>query len=164
MNRSKFLLKLGITAFCILIGLRIGEVAIADLGELVHFNCRPQPDQVTCELTHEPLMGNLNTLYLAKSDLIKTNVQMEWSLYRGSVARLVLNTKAQGEIPFTRNGSKTANAQLFAQRDQIDRFLTTPQAKILSVRTHRPWQLWAILGSLGMVSGTFGRILWLSKS
>ncbi len=162
MNRSKCLLKLAITTFCILIGLRIGEIAIADLGELVHFNCRPQPSQVICELTHEPLMGNLDTRYLAKSDLIKTSVQTKWSLYQGSVVRLALNTK-EGQILLTRNGSKTANAQLLAQRDQIDRFLTTPQAKSLSVRTHRPWQLWAILGSLGMVSGTFGRMLWLLK-
>ncbi len=135
-----------------------------DLGELVHFNCRPQPNKVICELTHEPLMGNLNTRYFAKSDLIKTNVQRELSFYGGSVVRLALNTKAQGEIPFTRSGSRTANAQLLAQRNQIDRFLTTPQAQTLSVRTHRPWQLWAILGSLGVVSGTLGRILWMSKS
>ncbi len=152
------------TAVLISIVFGIGGVAIADLGELVHFNCRPQPDTVICELTHEPLMGNLNTLYLAKSDLIKTNVQTESSFYSGSVVRLALNTKAHGEILFTRNGSKTANAQLLARRDQIDRFLTTPQARTLSVRTHRPWQLWAILGSLGIVSGTFGRRLWRSKS
>ncbi len=163
-NRSKLFLKLSITAFLISIILGIGGITIADLGELVHFNCRPHPGKVICELTNEPLIGTLNTLYLAKSDLIKTNVQTESSVYGDPVARLALITKAHGEIPFTRHGSKTANAQLFAQRDQIDRFITTPQAKILSARTHRPWQLWAFLVGLGIVSGTFGRMLWLSKS
>ena len=162
MSRSKLFLKLGITAFLIPIILGIGGVAIADLGELVHFNCRPHPSKVICELTHEPLLGDLNTRYLAKSDLVKTDVQTQRNLYRGSVAQLALNTK-DGEILFTPNGSNTANAQLFAQRDQIDRFITTPQANILSVRTHRPWQLWAFLISLGIVSGTFGGMLWLSK-
>ncbi|MBW4421115.1 MAG: hypothetical protein KME13_18070 [Myxacorys californica WJT36-NPBG1] len=132
------------------------------MGELVHFNCRSQTSRVLCELAHEPLIGNLQTLHVAKTDLIRTRVQSRNDVLGRSISRLILVTGSQGELPFTRNWSRSANDQLFAQRDQIDRFLNTSQSETLDVRTHRPGQLWVVLGGLGIIS-IVGIRLWLPK-
>jgi hypothetical protein len=141
----------------------IGKSAIDDLGELIHFNCRPQGDRVICELTHEPLIGSLQTCFLDKTDLIRTSVQSKRHIVGRPSAQLVLVTRSQGELPLTRNGSSSANKQLFAQRDRLDRFLNT-RAETLNLRTHRPGQLWVILGGVIIFAGIGGTWLWLSKS
>lgn len=131
----------------------LGKTAIAQMGTLIHFNCSPQAGKVICELTREPLIGKSQTRDLDKTELVKTQVQSSQSS-----TRLTLLTR-EGELPFTHNWSSTANAQLLAQRDQIDQFLNTPEATSLYVRTHRPWQLWAILAGLGLISGLLTKIL-----
>ncbi len=151
------LLKLGVAAVVLILG-AIASNLIDNLGELVHFNCRAQLDRVQCELTHEPLIGTLQTLQFDKADLIKITQQSKSNVF-GKTSRLVLVTRSHGEIPLTRNWSRSANDQLIAQRDQIDRFLNT-QAQTLSVRTHRPWQLWAILVGLGIVGYGSIALLW----
>lgn len=162
--RSRLLFKLVTSAFLTLTATGIGGSAIADMGELVHFNCRSQTSRVLCELTHEPLIGDLQTLHFAKSNLIRTSVQSKSDVIGRPISRLILVTQSQGELPLTRNWSRSANDQLFAQRDQIDRFLSTSQSQVLNVRTHRPGQLWVILGGLGIVSGIIEIKLWLPKS
>lgn len=152
--------KLSITAFLAAIVTGVGRRAIADMGELTHFNCRPQNNRVRCELTHEPLIGRLQTLYLTKTDLMRTSVQSKSNILGCRISRLVLVTQSQVEIPLTRNWSRSANHQLFGQRDQIDQFLNSPQAEALSVRTHRPGQLWVILGGLGITSSIVGVKMW----
>lgn len=150
-----FALKVGTSAIVTLILIKIGQAAIASMGELVHFNCRSITAQSRCELTHEPLIGSLETRYLNKADLVETRVQTDQGR-----SRLVLVLRSQQQLPLTRNWSRTANAQLLAQRSVIDRFLATPQMDTLSVRTHRPWQLWAILAVLGLIGGGIGLLLW----
>lgn len=161
--RSRLLFKLITTTLLTATVVGIGGHAIADLGELVHFNCRPQTGGVICELTHEPLLGGLHTQYFAKSDCIKTTVQSKGDLLGRSISRLVLVTRSQGELPLTRNWSESANDQLLAQRDQLDRFLNTPSANTLNIRTHRPGYLWVILGGLGIFSAIAGIKLWQPK-
>lgn len=159
MIQFDLLLKLGISAVLVLILGAIATSAIDNLGELVHFNCRAQNDRTRCELTHEPLIGNLQTQHFDKADLIKTTQQSKTDFLGRSVSRLVLVTRSQQEIPLTRNWSSNANDQLLAQRDQLDRFLNT-QAQTVSIRTHRPWQLWAILAGLGIVGYLSMVLLW----
>lgn len=161
LNARSRLLLIGITAFLAVIVTKIGGYAIVDMGELVHFNCRSQSNRVRCELTHEPLIGRLQTLYLAKTDLTRTRVQSKNDIAGNRIFQLVLVTQLQTEIPLTRRWSRSANEQLFMQRDQLDQFLNTPQAKALSVRTHRPSQLWAILIGLGAISDIVGTKMWL---
>ncbi|MBW4421705.1 MAG: hypothetical protein KME13_21200 [Myxacorys californica WJT36-NPBG1] len=161
--RSRLLLfKLTTTAVLALTVTGIGRSAIVDMGELAHFNCRSQTSRVLCELTHEPLIGNLQTLHAAKTDLIRTRVQSKNDVIGRPISRLVLVTGSQGELPLTHNWSRSANGQLFAQRDQIDRFLNTSQSETLNVRTYRPGQLWVVLGGLGIIS-IVGIRLWLPK-
>lgn len=161
LNARSRLLLIGITAFIAVIVTKIGGRAIVDMGELVHFNCGSQNNRVRCELTHEPLIGRLQTLYLTKADLTRTSVQSKNDIIGNRIFRLVLVTQLQAEIPLTHTWSRSANEQLFMQRDRLDQFLNTPQAKTLSVRTHRPSQLWAILIGLGTISGIVGVKMWL---
>lgn len=159
MTQFDLLLKLGVSAVLVLILAAIATSAIDNLGELVHFNCRAENDQVRCELVHEPLIGKLQTLHFDKASLIKTTLQSKNGLFGKTISRLVLVTRSQDEIPLTRNWSRSANDQLLAQRDQLDRFLNSTQAQTLSVRTHRPWQLWAILVGLGILESLSIRVL-----
>lgn len=163
-NVRSRLFKLITTAFLTATVVGMGGHAIADLGELVHFNCRPQASNTLCELTHEPLIGGLHTQSLAKSDCIKTSVQSKRDLLGRSLDRLVLVTRSQGELPLTRNWSESANDQLLAQQDQLDRFLNTASANTVNIRTHRPGYLWIILGGLGIFSAIAGIKLWQPKS
>jgi hypothetical protein len=121
-----------------------GKTAIDTMGGLVHFNCRPQSNRVVCELTHEPLIGRLDTRQFDKAELQTTRTQQG----RSSQVRLALMTRSGEEIPLTPNWSASNNQQLFRQREAIDRFLADPKATTLSVRTHRPGQLWVILAGL----------------
>jgi hypothetical protein len=144
---SKIDLSLKLSATVVLLGavVALGGTTIAQLGTLIHFNCRPHGSKVTCELTREPLIGDLQTRYLEKSALVKTG-----TIANGS--RLMLVTKSQGTIPFTLNRSLNANQQLLAQRDQLDQFLASDKADTLYVRTHRPGFLWVILGGLAIAA------------
>lgn len=117
--------------------------AIDSMGGLVHFNCRPRSNQVICELTREPLIGALETQQFDKASLQTTKIQQ-----RGMDQRLALITRSGEEIPLTHNWSISNNRQLFQQREMLDRFLSDPTATTIEVRTHRPGQLWAILGGL----------------
>lgn len=128
----------------------LGGTAIAQLGTLIHFNCRPNGK---CELTREPLIGKLETLYLDRTDLVKTQLES---------GRLKLVTRSHGDIFLTPTRSPSANQQLLAQRDQIEHFLRHAQAEDLYVRTHRPPQLWYILGGLVIGAGGLGVLLWKS--
>ncbi len=138
-----FLLKLGLSTAIISGAIVLSRVAIAELGELVHFNCHSG----SCELTHEPLIGSLKTLKLQKADLIKSEMQPY---------RLLLITKSAA-ISFSE--SRNTNAQLIVQREAIDRFINQPDSDTLSVRTHRPGVLWVIL--VGVIGGAIAGVRWI---
>ncbi|MBW4526387.1 MAG: hypothetical protein KME18_14520 [Phormidium tanganyikae FI6-MK23] len=141
---SKFVI-LGVSGLLIVGLLGASKKAIETMGGLVHFNCCPQSDQVVCQLTHEPLIGGLKTRQFDKAALQSTKIQQG----RGAnQIRLALVTRSGEEIPLTRNWSASHNQQLLRQRESLDRFLADPKATAIEVRTHRPWQLWAILGFL----------------
>lgn len=136
---------LGASGLVIVGLLSASKTAIETMGGLVHFNCRPRANQGICELTHEPLIGRLETRQFDKAALQTTKIQQG----RGAnQVRLALVTRSGEEIPLTRNWSITHNQQLFQQREKLDRFLADPKAMTIEVRTHRPWQLWALLGFL----------------
>ncbi|GAP97188.1 hypothetical protein [Leptolyngbya sp. NIES-2104] len=127
------------------IGLIIAsKKAIDSMGGLVHFNCRPRSNQVICELTREPLIGALETQQFDKAIFQTTKIQQRGA----NQTRLAFVTRSGEEIPLTHNWSMSNNQQLFRQREMLDRFLADPSATTIEVRTHRPWQLWAILGGL----------------
>ena len=130
-----------------------GKAAIDTMGGLVHFNCRPRSNRVVCELTREPLVGALETRLLDKADLQATKAQQG---HRQT--RLALVTRSGEEIPLTHDWSRSNNQQLFEQRQLIDRFLVDSKASSLSVRTHRPGQLWVILAGLVSAALLVGRI------
>ncbi len=142
------LLMLGGCGVLIALLLGAGKTAIDAMGGLVHFNCRPQLERVICELTREPLIGGLETRRLDKADLKATKIQQG---RRPEQVRLALVTRSNEEIPLTHNWSVSNNQQLFRQRELIDRFLADSKATTLSVRTHRPGQLWVILA--GLIAG-----------
>lgn len=141
---SKFLI-LGGSGLLIVGLLGTSMKAIENMGGLVHFNCRPKSDQVICELTREPLIGGLETQHLNKAELRSTKIQQGRN---ANQVRLALVARSGEEIPLTDNWSSSNNQQLFRQRDRLDRFLADPKATTIEVRTHRPWQLWAMLGFL----------------
>lgn len=151
---SKVLI-LGASSVVIVVLLGAGKTAIEAMGGLVHFNCRPQSNRVICELTREPLMGGLDTRQLDKADLQSTTIQQG---HRLNQVRLALVTRSNEEIPLTHNWSLSNNQQLFRQRELIDRFLADPKATTLSVRTHRPGQLWGILAGLIAAAILVGKI------
>ncbi|BAU14432.1 hypothetical protein LEP3755_49790 [Leptolyngbya sp. NIES-3755] len=140
-------LILGIAGLLVIGLLGASRRAIDSMGGLVHFNCRPRSDQVLCELTREPLIGGVETRQFEKAILQATKTQQG----RKNQTRLALVTRSGEEIPLTHNWSISNNQQLFRQRETLDRFLADPTATTIEVRTHRPWQLWAILvGLIGM--------------
>lgn len=134
----------GISGVLIAVLVGAGKTAIDTMGGLVHFNCRPQSNRVICELTREPLIGGLETQKFDKAELQATKIQQG----RFNQIRLALVTRSGKEIPLTQNWSISNNQQLFQQREMLDRFLADPNATTLSVRTHRPGQLWVILAAL----------------
>jgi hypothetical protein len=134
----------------------LAKDTIEMMGSLVHFNCRPASNRVVCELTHEPLIGQLKTIQFDKQDLKTTKIQ-----HRATRQRLAIVLKSGEEIPLTHNWSKSNNHQLFQQRGLIDQFIANPGATTLSVRTHRPGQLWVIL--VGLVGCAVGVIAIASK-
>jgi len=137
-------LVLGIAGLLVIGLLGASKRTIDSMGGLVHFNCRPRSDQVLCELTREPLIGEIETQQFEKAILQATKTQQG----RTNQTRLALVTRSGEEIPLTHNWSMTNNQQLFRQQELLDRFLADPTATTIEVRTHRPWQLWAILGGL----------------
>lgn len=136
-------LIVGIAGLLIIGLLSVSKKAIDSMGGLVHFNCRPKSNQVICDLTREPLIGELETQQFDKAILQTTNIQQH-----ANQTRLALVTRSGEEIPLTHNWSLSNNQQLFRQRAALDRFLADPTATTIEVRTHRPWQLWAILSGL----------------
>ena len=151
---NKFLV-LGVSGLLIVGLLGASKKAIGDMGGLVHFNCRPKSNQIICELTHEPLIGKLETRQLNKAELRSTKIQQGRN---ANQVRLALVTRSSEEIPLTHNWSISNNQQLFRQRERLDRFLADPKATTIEVRTHRPWQLWAILGFLIAMALVVGKI------
>jgi hypothetical protein len=139
------LMKLGISAFIVLIAIELAKAAIAELGELVHFNCH----QDLCELTHEPLIGQLRTLKFTKADLVRSEVRLD---------QIVLVTKS-GEVFLSK--SENMNKQLLVQREGIEQFIHNPEVKALSMRTHRPGVLWVVLS--GIVGGAIATIYWIQN-
>jgi hypothetical protein len=137
------MLKLGASTLVALIAIALARAAIAELGELVHFNCCPD----SCELTYEPLIGQLRTLKILRTHLVKSEVR---------ATRLFLITES-GEISLSE--SSNANEQLIVQREDIDRFISDPEMKSLSVRSHRPGVLWVLL--VGIVGGAIATIYWI---
>jgi len=151
---SKFLIW-GISGLLIVGLLVASKKAIETMGGLVHFNCRPHSNHVICELTREPLIGGLETRQFEKAELQSTTTQKG---RKANEVRLALVTRSGEEIPLTHNGSTSNNQQLFQQRERLDRFLADPSATTIEVRTHRPWQLWAILGLLVGLMSLVGKI------
>ncbi|MBD1824360.1 hypothetical protein H6F51_17965 [Cyanobacteria bacterium FACHB-DQ100] len=149
---SKVLI-LGISVGLIVGLLWAGAHFIDSIGELVHFNARPQSDRVVCELTREPLIGKLETQQFDKSRLRSTTIQS-----RSNQIRLALVTQSGEQIPLTRNWSISNNQQLLQQRESLDRFLADPKATTIEMRTHRPGYLWVILAVLIGAIALVGKI------
>lgn len=146
-------LVLGISVGLILGLLWAGAQFIDSMGELVHFNARPQSDRVICELTHEPLIGKPETQQFDKSRLRSTTIQRN-----SNQTRLALVTQSGAQIPLTRNWSISNNQQLLQQRESLDRFFADPKATTIEVRTHRPGYLWIILAVLIATIALVGKI------
>ncbi|MBE9010149.1 hypothetical protein IQ250_08025 [Pseudanabaenaceae cyanobacterium LEGE 13415] len=141
-------LILGIAGLLVIGLLGASRKAIDSMGGLVHFNCRPKSNQVFCNLTREPLIGGIESQQFEKATIQGTKTQQG----RSNQSRLALVTRSGEEIPLTHNWSISNNQQLFRQQAMLDRFLADPTATTIEVRTHRPWQLWAILvGLIGLM-------------
>lgn len=151
-----------IASFGIVALVRASMTTIDTIGTLVHFNCRPIVDRVVCELTHEPLIGQLRTVQLDKTDLKAIKIQQG---RRPTDQRLAIVLQSGKEVPLTHNWSASNNQQLLQQRELLDRFIADKSATILYVRTHRPGQLWVILaGLIGAIGLLIAIVLKLTRS
>lgn len=132
---------------------RMSMTTIETMGSLVHFNCHPNSNRIVCELTHEPLIGQLKTVQFDKANLKMTKTQQG---RRSTDQRLAIVLQSGEEVPLTHNWSASNNEQLFQQRELLDRFIADQNATTLYVRTHRPGQLWVIL--VGLIAAMGGLI------
>lgn len=133
---------------------------VAMYWETVSLKCQPNPELVTCNITDEPYPGRVRSIEVSKQQLAGVEIVDRQS--HGKY-RIGLITNERKEIPLTKHWNGDATAQIEVQIDRISAFINDPNAKILTIETHRDFPLLSLVmtgGVIGFCSLSLKR-LWL---
>jgi hypothetical protein len=107
----------------------------------IQFNCQPKGSQVQCQLSENTKPGKkTTTATIAKSQLTGIKIlERDGGGKQGIVNQVVLTTINQREIPLTKDWGGSATVQLLKRTDELEAFITDPQAQSFSIQTDRDY-------------------------
>jgi hypothetical protein len=134
---------------------------IDDYLETVSIKCQPRPAEVICHISSEPSLGGINL------DIPKTQLTGIESIHRSMDGNIIywiaLATIDEKRIPLHRSPQGKIINQLHKYKPQIAKFITDPQAQILTIETHRrdiPLQMLVVTGGILLFSYLYLKKLW----
>jgi hypothetical protein len=135
MNRSSFIKKSFITA-CTAILFWCWYLALVDIyWEKVSIKCQPTPVQIVCLISNEPYLGG-RSLEIPKTQLTGTEYLFR-SMEESTIQWIALTTIDGKTIILNRSPGGDIIKQLVKHKPQIAKFIADPQAKTLTIETHR---------------------------
>ncbi|WP_295622239.1 hypothetical protein [Chamaesiphon sp. GL140_3_metabinner_50] len=121
---------------------------VAIYWETVSLKCQPNPELVICTITGEPYPGRIRSIEVPKQQLAGVEIVDRQS--RGKY-RIGLITRDRQEIPLTKHWNGDATAQIETQLGRISAFINDPNAKTLTIETHRDFPLLALVMTVGVI-------------
>jgi hypothetical protein len=139
---------------------------VDDYLETVNIKCHPSPVEVICHISNEPSLGGINL------DVPKTQIVGIESIHRSMDGNIIywiaLATVDKRRIPLHRSPQGKIINQLIKHKVQIAKFIADPQARTLTIETHRrniPLQMLVVTGGILLFSCLYLKKLWtFSKS
>jgi hypothetical protein len=162
MNRSSLIKKVFGTALILGFSWLWYLQIVDEYLETVSIKCQPSPVQVICRISNEPYLGG-RSLEVSKTQL--TGTEYLFRAMEGSTIQWIALTMIDEKIIIlNRSPGGKIIRQLVKYKAQIAKFIADPQAKTLSIETHRRdinLQMQVVTGGIILFSCLCLKKLWI---